>query len=211
MVVQSKNTPTLTAYSEMQRAYDFFNKELFKGELPHCIITMVQGKKFKGYFCSERFRSINKDTTSEIAMNPDYLISRPIEQSLSTLGHEMVHLWQYAFGKPSKRAYHNIEWANKMEEIGLMPTDTGLPGGHKTGEKVTHFIIEGGDFEKAVKKLIGTGFKITWGSNPQPTVKKNKSNRIKYVCPECEAAAWGKPDLMINCGVCELEMEGEIP
>jgi hypothetical protein len=43
----------------------------------------------------------------------------------------MAHLWQWEFGSPYKNGYHNTEWAGKMIEIGLMPSDTGLPNGKK--------------------------------------------------------------------------------
>lgn len=45
---------------------------------------------------------------------------------MQTIVHEMVHLWQYEFGKPSHRTYHNKE-ADKMA-IGLMPSNTDLGG-----------------------------------------------------------------------------------
>ena len=46
----------------------------------------------------------------------------------------MVHLWQHHRGTPGRGRYHNQEWAEKMIEIGLMPTDTGKPGGRITGD-----------------------------------------------------------------------------
>lgn len=45
---------------------------------------------------------------------------------LSTLLHEMVHHWQYRFGTPGRRGYHNIEFAAKMLEVGLHASDTGM-------------------------------------------------------------------------------------
>ena len=45
-----------------------------------------------------------------------------------------------------------------------------------------------------------------------PTARKaanggvNKSNRAKYVCPDCTAAAWGKPGLHLICGTCSQDM-----
>ena len=40
----------------------------------------------------------------------------------------MTHLEQAHFGKPSRNGYHNKEWADLMERVGLMPSDTGAPG-----------------------------------------------------------------------------------
>jgi hypothetical protein len=41
--------------------------------------------------------------------------------------HEMAHVWQHAHGKPSRNGYHNKEWAAKMDERGLIPSDTHPP------------------------------------------------------------------------------------
>lgn len=71
----------------------------------------------------------------------------------STLVHEMCHLWQEDFGKPSRGGYHNRQWADKMIQVGLMPTDTGEPGGQLTGQRVTHYIIPDGKFEQVFKTL----------------------------------------------------------
>ena len=35
---------------------------------------------------------------------------------------------------------------------------------------------------------------------PTPASKPNKSNRLKYTCPNCKTSVWGKPDLNILCG-----------
>ena len=59
--------------------------------------------------------------TDEIALNPAHFASRPTAGTLSTLAHEMAHLWQHHFGTPSRTGYHNKEWAAKMREIGLIP------------------------------------------------------------------------------------------
>jgi DNA-directed RNA polymerase subunit RPC12/RpoP len=71
-------------------------------------------------------------------------------------------LWQDHFGKPGRRGYHNHEWSSKMEAVGLMPTDTGQPGGRRVGERVTHMIISGGRFDVACAKLITNDFSISW-------------------------------------------------
>lgn len=62
-------------------------------------------------------------------MNPDYFGGRSLADTLSTLVHEMVHVWQhYAPVKKCRGGYHDRVWGAKMEEVGLMPSNTGLPG-----------------------------------------------------------------------------------
>ena len=109
-----------------------------------------------GYFLGDRFVCIDKpeDITDEIALNPAGFADRTSMQTMSTLVHEMVHLWQHHFGKTSRAGYHNREWAAKMHEVGLIPTDTGDLGGKETGQKVTHIIEDGGRFQKACDEWL---------------------------------------------------------
>lgn len=158
-----KTNPTAQAYDELQKAFDHYNTELFDGSLPQCLITMQRDKRCYGYFSSQRFANRNeKSVTDEIAINPCYFGVVPLQEILQTLVHEMSHAWQFHHGKPGRRGYHNKEWADKLETIGLMPSDTGKPGGKRTGEKMADYAIEGGAFLKATASLLATGFEITW-------------------------------------------------
>lgn len=154
--------PTEEAYSELQRAYDHFNVELFGGVLPPCLITLQRKTGMLGYFSQARFVHRAGRKTDEIAMNPSYFATTSIEDVLSTLAHEMVHLWQFHKGKPGRRGYHNREWGQKMKAIGLQPSSSGLPGGSETGERMDHFIIPGGLFIVSAKKLLASSFELSW-------------------------------------------------
>jgi predicted SprT family Zn-dependent metalloprotease len=135
-------SPTLRTYNEINEAYDFFNLKLFAGSLPPCLITMQRKNKTYGYFAGSRFGTRDgKEITDEIALNPSHFRKRTTEESLSTLVHEMAHLWQHHHGKPPRRGYHSREWAAKMRVLGLIPTDTGAPGGRETGQHVSHYIV----------------------------------------------------------------------
>ncbi|RMX08164.1 sprT domain-containing protein [Corticibacter populi] len=154
--------PTHVTYDELQRAYDHFNERLFGNGLPACLITLQREKRTCGYFSAQRWASMDGRTTDEIAMNPAYFAVTPIVETMQTLVHEMVHLWQYHFGKPGRGRYHNGEWANKMEAIGLMPSSTGKPGGARTGDHMADYAIEGGPFLAACEELLTQSFQISW-------------------------------------------------
>jgi hypothetical protein len=88
--------------------------------------------------------------------------------------------------------------------IGLMPSNTGEPGGKRTGQQMTHYVIEGGPFDLAFRTMP-PAFLLPWSSGraPDPTGKpKAKKDKVKYTCPVCAANVWGKPDLVIVCGEC---------
>ena len=225
--------PTEEAYGELQTAYDHFNRALFGDTLPPCLITLQREKRTYGYFACERFVNGEGQKTDEIAMNPGYFAVVPPMEVMQTLVHEMVHLWQFHFGKPGRRGYHNKEWAAKMEEVGLMPSDTGKEGGRKVGEKMADYAISDGAFEIACNELFTAAFAITWKDRFPVKVQldqvvagivegielaelealgveieqpENKSNRRKYSCPGCGINAWGKPNLSLICGECQVPL-----
>ena len=144
-------------------AFDAFNPGLFEGRLPQFLLTLQREKRTYGYFSSKRFGARDGQTTDEIAVNPEYFTVVPLVETLQTIAHEMVHLWQAHFGTPGPGRYHNTEWADKMESIGLMPSSTGQPGGRRVGDMMADYVIPGGRFEKVVAKLLRSqSFAITW-------------------------------------------------
>ena len=210
--------PTRT-YTSLDAAYDHFNRGLFAGQLPPCLITMQRHKGAYGYFSGERFASLDdpQEIADEIALNPAHFAGRTSTETLSTLVHEMVHLWQHHFGKASRNGYHNKQWAEKMRAVGLIPSDTARPEGKDVGQKVSHYIEPGGRFERSCTAYLKTGAAFLYhdrageGEAGTRTRKKKAASKTKYTCPLCELNAWAKPDAHLICGDCEEEMEPEEP
>jgi predicted SprT family Zn-dependent metalloprotease len=205
--------PTHRTYTGLTAAYDHFNRELFEGQLSPCLITMQRHKGAYGYFSGNRFASIAdpQEVTDEIALNPATFASRTPTKILSTLVHEMAHLWQHHFGRPSRSGYHNREWAAKMREIGLIPTDTGEPGGKEVGQKVTHAIEEGGRFERSCAAYLASAPAIFYhdraGDEEEAGARRKKAaSKTKFTCPSCGLNAWAKPDAALKCGECNESM-----
>jgi len=190
----NKAVITLKEYQGFQRAYDFFNRELFAGSLPQVLVTLQRHANTRGYFSPERFKGrIERQTVHELALNPDNFTGRTDEMILSTLVHEMAHVWQETYGDPSRRGYHNRQWAGKMREVGLQPTSTGEPGGMETGQSITHYIIPEGLYAKAYAQLSASGYQLHWQSLPAVGSARKKTSKTKFTCPECGQNAWAKP------------------
>ena len=130
---------TAREYATIQEAYDYFNQALFDGTLPQVLITLQRHGRAFGYFSSERFQSRDgvRPRIHEVALNPEGFRGRSDERILSTLAHEMVHVWQKEYGKAGRGRYHNRQFAAKMHGIGLMPSATGKPA----GRTVHHFLL----------------------------------------------------------------------
>lgn len=203
---------TGTEYEGLQKAYDFFNRELFGGTLPQVLVTLQRHAGARGYFAPERFHGrIEESAVHELALNPDSFAGRSDEQILSTLAHEMAHVWQQTHGRPPRRGYHNRQWAAKMKAIGLQPSDTAEPGGKETGQKVSHYIVPKGAYARAYAKLAATGFQLHWQSAPaSATAPAKRASKTKFTCPDCGQNAWAKADSLLICGECYDEGDGDI-
>lgn len=222
-------TPTEQQFQALNQAYQYFNEQLFGGQLAGCILNFSRKKGTHGFMAPERWRRVGEETysTHEISLTPYTLYREPI-LVFSTLVHEQCHLWQWDYGNPSRTGYHNKEWADKMEQIGLMPSDTGEPGGKKTGQHMTHYIIPGGRYEQAFHgmpqeftlpfisldgDIMGTHVPAgTTGGTENPTsagvpATPKSRDKVKYSCPGCDINVWGKPSLNICCGDCSRQLE----
>lgn len=156
-------SPTDEFYGFMEAAFAHFNNELFDGKLPKCLITVQREKNTMGYFSPDRWSNRNGKKAHEIAINPSYFANHKVIEIFQTLVHEQCHLWQCVYGKQHSRAgYHNKEWADKMEDIGLIPSDSGEAGGKKTGQKMSDYPLEDGLFVNASKRFIESGFSLEW-------------------------------------------------
>lgn len=201
-------TPTMELYEALNKAYDFFNDVLFNGELPPCIISAPRReRRIAGYYRKGAFvrRKDNNVAIDEIAINS--LIFENIKEVLQTLVHEMCHLKQAHFGTPSRPGYHNKEFADIMESVGLVASTTGKPGGKKVGQKMSDYPIPDGIFLKAMEvfclenqsfldiidaeQLIrmsaqlmsGEGGEDNEGEGEEESDEKKKKDRVKFECP----------------------------
>jgi len=237
--VPSQSLITATEYATFQNAFNYFDKSLFAGALPEPLITLQRKARTYGFFLRKSFRRRGNsiEHVHEIVLNPDGFVGRSDEKILSTLVHEMSHIWQAEFGHGGRGHYHNREWGAKMHSIGLMPSATGLPGGAKTGDHMSHYILEGGPFEIACREFLER-YRLTWESATAPAeapteggdgaapdgsedgstsagvenVKKPQT-RAKFVCPipGCKETALAKPSARIACLTHTTELGEPIP
>jgi hypothetical protein len=215
MTMPTRDDPTGDQWAAYGRAYDYFNATLFDGRLRRCILNFDRhARRAAGFFAPERWvRSSSDERTHEISLNPNVL-DAPLEHRMSTLVHEMVHLWQQEYGKPSRRGYHNRKWANKMESIGLMPSSTGKPGGKRTGQQMSDYVIAGGRFDLALKAMPEECLLPLLSGSPvrAPGADPTAKNKTKHTCPACCGnIAWGKPVLPIICGICFVPYDPNDP
>lgn len=198
-------TPTIAIYQALQDAYDYFNRELFNGLLPDAMIVLHRKRNALGYFWAGMWQAVGPDSAQldEISLTPESL-QRGDRDVLSTLVHEMVHLWQQHFGKPSRNAYHNRQWAEQMKAVGLQPVAVGpnAKPDQETGQNCTHTIITGGRFDRSAAIFLADREVINWYGLSTVRVSNPKKNKVKYQC-SCGNNVWGRSGLAIACEDCE--------
>lgn len=204
-------TPTTSQWNAYQAAFDHFNATLFDGCLAPVVLNFSRKAKSYGFFAPDRWVGDGGEGQeySEISLNPTHLAERPLIESMSTLVHEMVHAWQYQHGLYPRRPYHNRQWAAKMKECGLYPSDTGAPGGRETGQRMTHYVIPGGVYEAAFRSLPPEALLPLVCRDGTAPAKKKARNKVKYSCDGCGCNVWGKPEIRITCDGCGLAFSAE--
>lgn len=211
MDIRTPHTQEL--FNNLQHAFDFFNTVLFEDTLPSVLITIQRKRGARGYFWKEVFaHKAEKETyISEIALNPQSF-DRTDKDILSTLVHEMCHLYQAKYGNPGKGAYHNKGFYFIMKGVGLEAYSVIDPE-KVTGNYVSHKIIPGEEFDLNCDAFLkDTSISFQWvsreGVRVEKGTRKTREPKVKFICANCEdVAAWGKEDLSIVCGECGNVME----
>jgi predicted SprT family Zn-dependent metalloprotease len=182
---------------------EYFNERLFGGRLPPILLNFSRrGQHTRGFFAPHRWER-GAATLHEISLNPRLMsLGTPLETA-ATLVHELVHLWQFVYGTPSRVGYHNREWAEKMAALGLMPSHTGEPGGRRTGQQMSHYVLPGGAFAGAFAAMPAE-YRLPWrGRRVEPARSPRRPSKVKYSCPGCRTNVWGKPGLSLVCSACD--------
>ncbi len=102
-------------YHDWQQAYDHFNAELWDNRLPDAIIMRMRHRRALGYFSPDRFQRINGRVVAEVSMNLDPSLLVDHREALSTLVHEMAHVWRHYLGPVNRNGqrvtngYHDLK------------------------------------------------------------------------------------------------------
>jgi hypothetical protein len=119
------------------------------------------------------------------------------QKILEILTHNLVHLYQYEFSTPPRKGYHDREWADKMESIGLIPSTTSESGGKRVGDSMAQYPQPGGLFD-LICKAFPDDFILPFRCSGDSADATAKAKAV-YVCSFCKAKTWGKPGLEIMC------------
>ena len=135
--------PTQAQFDAYQHTFDYFNHKLFADTLPDCMLRFDrQGKGLEGLFNPAGWEK-GTQAMPEICLKFRNLKENTNREVTALIVRGMVHLWQAQHGSPSRKGYYNREWAEKMEAIGLIPSDTGEAKGKQTGYGIKPIALTG--------------------------------------------------------------------
>lgn len=204
----------ITTMSEMgaglMQAFNAINNHFYGGELEKPIITVKEGKKKNAYGWIETSKNWIQGKTEryEINISCDYIGERTVPETISTLMHEMAHLYNIQHEiKDTSRAgiYHNTKFKETAEAHGLEISYNEHIGWSLTRLKPTtkewveeNINIKGFSVYKLTKEKISKG-----------TAKPKQSMR-KLVCPSCGLIVRvTKPNVKLLCVECNEELKEE--
>lgn len=215
---EKKVSPNIELNESYLKAFDHFNKKLFSGTLGRPMLCFTRNSNvIGGYFSPNKWYNENGRRVHEIAINANHMKGGDIPFLMGILIHEMVHLWQNDYGKPTRNGYHNYQWIQKAMAVGLVcEADDG--GVDVPGQNI-HTEFRPNDWAMKATASLPDEAIFPWLSvplNPEPPQPKGgdgkeKSKdketgkggkRSKYTCPACGLNAWAKPGVKLSCLTC---------
>ena len=189
----------LTSYNRvagyLNKVFDLLNEEFFESELSRPTITIQSTPKAYGHFSLREDTWVSKiGGTHEINIGAGTL-SRPIEEVVATLLHEMVHYYNYVKGVQDcsrGNTYHNRKFRDAAFTHGLIVDHHDKYGWTITSpsDELLEFILKNDLTDILINRNEFSGFQITGTGthNGVPAfggVAPRKSSSRKYACPCC--------------------------
>ena len=208
----------LTSYNRvagyLNKIFDLLNEEFFENELSRPTITIQSTPRAYGHFSLREDTWVSKlGGTHEINIGAGTL-SRPIEEVVSTLLHEMVHYYNYERGIQDcsrGNTYHNRKFREEAERRGLNVEHSDKYGWSHTSpsDLLLDFVLENDLSDILINRNEFSGFQMggtgTHNGTPiTPTAKKSSSR--KYICPCCGTSIRATKKVNIGCLDCGVPM-----
>ena len=208
----------LTSYNRvagyLNKIFDLLNEEFFENELSRPTITIQSTPRAYGHFSLREDTWVSKlGGTHEINIGAGTL-SRPIEEVVSTLLHEMVHYYNYERGVQDcsrGNTYHNRKFREEAERRGLNVEHSDKYGWSHTSpsDLLLDFVLENDLSDILINRNEFSGFQMggtgTHSGTPiTPTAKKSSSR--KYICPCCGTSIRATKKVNIGCLDCGVPM-----
>lgn len=192
----------------LEKMFRQLNMDKFGGELEMPIITVMSTPKSYGHVTCRKVWKSKDVYCYELNIGAGTL-GRPIESVVSTLLHEMVHIYNLMHDiKDTSRGYtyHNKKFRDKAVEVGLIVEHDERLGWSVTSpsDALIEYIIDQDWPDILINRIetvqICSGSDTAASSSGQP--EKKPSSTRKYICSDCGMSVRATRDVNIICADC---------
>ena len=206
------------ALEELYRIFSILNHDKFNDILPEPVITIQKTKGLAlGHFTLDKvwrnkqnvkendITMSNEGETAyyEINIDPRWFCNRSAVEIVETLIHEMCHYYNKLSDiKDCNGNIHNKKFKSLAESVGLI-----VKKGKSVGYGYTSLSDELKEYVKEIIKPNEQSFEYFRESVIKGGTNKPKTKKLfKYTCPDCGQIVKGKKDIIVKCGLCNVEM-----
>lgn len=211
-----QTTKMSRAVSQLEHIYNALNADFFpEAPLPVPIITVQSKPGTYGHCSVAKVWQRPDGNTYELNIAAEVL-NYPIEETLDTMLHEMVHLYcrNYQIMEVSRGGtYHNKRFKEEAERRGLECYRTEKYGWNtRPSDRLVEYALEKGWNEIKIGRAslphmirTGAGGTAQPGTGAGPDGKRPSSTR-KLICPCCGQSVRATKAVNILCGDCLCKM-----
>ena len=210
-----QTTKMSRAVSQLEHIYNALNTDFFQDELPIPIITVQSKPGTYGHCTTSKVWQRKDGGAYELNIAAEVL-NYPIEETLDTMLHEMVHLYCRENGiKEVSRGgkYHNKRFKAEAERRGLVCVPCGQYGWNTTpSDNLVEYALSKGWNEIKIGRgslppIIRTGASGTAQTGAETTGGgKRTSSTRKLQCPKCGCSVRTTKTVRIMCMDCMEQM-----
>lgn len=202
----------------LEKMYRQLNTDFFNGELETPIITIQSTPTAYGHVTVGKVWKNSKAENQQYELNIGAgTLNRPIESVVSTLIHEMVHIYNLMHEiKDTSRGgtYHNKKFKEKAESVGLVIDHDPRIGYSITSpsESLIDYIIQQQWEDILINRQEGIRITVPpSGKSPvsgsSEGLEKKPSSTRKYQCPCCGLSVRATKVVRVKCINCDKELE----
>ena len=196
------------AVSQLEHIFNKMNSDFYGGLLPVPIITVQSKPGTYGHCTVAKVWRKKDSTTYELNISAEVL-SYPIEETLDTMLHEMVHLYCRENGiQECSRGgtYHNNKFKELAEKVGLECFKGKNGWNTRPSDRIIQYALDNDWSEIVIQRETGGARRIPVSGvaveiTPPQGERKQSSTR-KYMCPLCKQSIRATKDVNIICGDC---------
>ncbi len=188
----------------LEKAFDLINRDWFDNQLERPVITIAPTTKLYGHYTMYNAWSVDSEQKREINISC-YTIKRPIKEVISTLVHEMTHMYNDLILNvkdcSNRGRYHNKMFKKAAEEHGLLVLKDPRNGWSITtpSEALLKWIKLHPEFQDICTYKIEL---------EQKKSEKKKTNRFQfeYKCSFCGTFCKSTERITVFCKNCNKQM-----